>query len=87
MLGRERLTWLVSLLDQHMAVTPTPPEVREAWVQLRAELRSDRKRSERIVPAVATAVQHAAAARDHAEKVIDALSAVPSGDPPPHREE
>lgn len=87
MLGKDRLNWLVSLLDQHMSVTPAAPEVREAWITLRSELRSSRRHSERVVPAVANAVQHAVQARDHADRVIDALSGVPSGDPPLPREE
>jgi len=67
-------------LDRHIAALDSALRGQPAWdswIALRGELRTRRRQSERMLPSIAQAAQHAAAARESASRVIEALETVP----------
>lgn len=67
----------VALLDA-ASVVWTEHE-RQAWRIVRATARRGRRISSTALPAMGEAAQHAAAARDHAQKSLDALGGAVGG--------
>ena len=78
MVTRDEMLGLITIVDRHMVEDVAPAEVQNAWRILRGELRRVRRQSEQVMPAASTAAQHAALARDHAERALDALGMMTS---------
>lgn len=74
MVSRDELQESIERIDR--ALAEAAPEVRNAWLVCRRELRMRRSQSERTVPAVAHAAQHFVAARGELDRGLAALSGV-----------
>ena len=63
----------IALLDTHLA---KHPDLRAAWLTVRGTARRGRRISSTTLPAVGAAAQHASAARDSAQRALEALGGV-----------
>ena len=75
-MGLDRYTLDAHIACVDAALKDASTHVVESWRALRGELRRTRRVSERALPAVAVAAQHASMAAQHANKSLEALSEI-----------